>query len=41
LKGQRFQDVEDIQKKKSDNSTESCSTILVPKIFTIVAGLLG
>jgi hypothetical protein len=40
LKRQRFQDTEDIQKKKCDD-TESYSTTAVPKIFPIVATSLG
>jgi len=37
LKGRRFQDNEDIQKKCA-NCTESYSTTGVPKMLTIVAG---
>jgi hypothetical protein len=40
LKGQRFQDIEDIQ-KTCDDGTESCSTTGVPKMFPTVAALLG
>jgi hypothetical protein len=40
LNGQRFQDTEDIQKKKSDNATESHSTTGVTKIFPRVAASL-
>jgi hypothetical protein len=38
LKGQRFQDTEDIQ-KKCDDSTQSYSTTRVPKMFPTVAAL--
>jgi hypothetical protein len=40
LKGRRFQDIEDVQ-TKCDYSTESCSTVGVPKMFPIVAASLG
>jgi hypothetical protein len=33
LRGQRFQDIEDIQKIKCDDSTERYSTTGVPKMF--------
>jgi hypothetical protein len=36
LKGRRFQNIEDIQKKKRDDGTESCSTTAVPKMFPTV-----
>jgi hypothetical protein len=39
LKGQRFQNIEDI--KKSDDGTESCSTARVPEILRTVAASLG
>jgi hypothetical protein len=42
LKGQRYQDIEDIQKKKKcDDGTESYSTTGVPKMCPTVATLLG
>jgi hypothetical protein len=41
LNGRRFQDIEDIQKKKCDDDTESCSTRRVPKIFPAVTVSLG
>jgi hypothetical protein len=42
LKGRKFQDIEDIQKKKkSDYGSESCSTLGVPKMFPTVASSLG
>jgi hypothetical protein len=40
LKERIFQDVEDIQ-KKCDDSTKSCSTAGVPKMFPQVAALSG
>jgi hypothetical protein len=40
LKGQRFQDTEDIQ-KECDDGTESNSTTGVPKMFATVAVSLG
>jgi hypothetical protein len=33
LKGRKFQGGEDNQKKKSDDGTESYSTVVVPKMF--------
>jgi hypothetical protein len=41
LKGQRFQDIEDIPKKKCDDSTDSYSITGVPEMFPTVAALLG
>jgi hypothetical protein len=40
LKGQRFQDTEDIT-EKCDDGTESYSTTGVPKMFPTVAALSG
>jgi hypothetical protein len=40
LKGRRFQDIEDIQ-KKCDVGTESCSTAGDPKMFPAVVASLG
>jgi hypothetical protein len=40
LKGQRFQDTEDIQ-RKCDDGTERYSTTGIPKIFLTVAASLG
>jgi hypothetical protein len=36
LKERRLQDNEDIEKRKSDNGTESCSTTEIPKMFPTV-----
>jgi hypothetical protein len=40
LKGRRFQDIEDIQ-KKCDDGTEGGSTTGVPEMFPTVAASLG
>jgi hypothetical protein len=37
LKGQKFQDIENIQKKKCDDGTESYFTTGVPRMFPTVA----
>jgi hypothetical protein len=41
LKGRRFQDIGDIQKRKSDDSTESYSTTGDPKMLPTVTASLG
>jgi hypothetical protein len=41
LKGRRFQDIEDTQKKKRDDITESSSTTGIPEMFPAMETLLG